>query len=157
MKICIAVFILLLLPNLAHAQPAEVEDVESAEVADVIAAVRELWEAMRAGDSTRARTVVHEDAIGYSIDLRAEETVLRHATPDAFIAAIGSPRDDVWDERVFNERVEIDGALATYFADYEFWLGSRQLHCGVDAFQLWKSVDGWKIFVLTDTRRACGE
>ena len=135
-----------------RAQPTDVEDHE---VAEVIAAVSELWEAMRTGDSTRARAVIHEDAIGYSVGMRGEETTFRHDTPDAFITAIGSPHEEVWDERVSNERVEIDGSLATYWADYEFWLGEQRLHCGVDAFQLYKTGEGWKLFVLSDTRRAC--
>jgi hypothetical protein len=50
----------------------------------------------------------------------------------------------------------VDGPFATYYADYEFWLGERRSHCGVDAFQLVKTDEaGWQIFILADTRRAC--
>lgn len=80
---------------------------------------------------------------------------MQQSNPENFITAIGTPHDQVYDERVFNEEVRIDGPLATYYADYEFWLGETLSHCGVDAFQLLKTDDGWQIFVLTDTRRAC--
>jgi hypothetical protein len=144
-------FILLLAPAVAFAQPTAVE-----EEAAVRAAVHELWEAMRTGNADRARAVVHPDARGYSVFAREGEVMLQgEDSLDAFLTAIGEPHDDVWDERVSNEEVRVDGPFATYYAHYEFWLGERRSHCGVDAFQLVKAEAGWQIFVLSDTRRAC--
>jgi hypothetical protein len=145
----------LLLALFASAPAASAQTAEGEEAA-VIAAVHELWEAMRTGDADRARAVVHPDARGYSVGVR-EGTVVLHQEDslDGFLTAIGEPRDAVWDERVSNEEVRVDGPLATYYAHYEFWLGDRRSHCGVDAFQLVKTEAGWQIFVVTDTRRAC--
>jgi hypothetical protein len=139
-------------PALATAQPTD-----SDEEAAVLAAVNELWEAMRAGDATRLRAVIHPDARGFSVGVREGEVqLMQEESLDGFIDAIGSPHDEVYDERVSNEEVRVDGPFATYYADYEFWLGERRSHCGVDAFQLVKTDEaGWQIFILADTRRAC--
>ena len=141
----------LLAPGLALAQPTDGD-----EEAAVRAAVHELWEAMRTGDAERARAVIHPDARGYSVGAGEDGEVMLHQdTPDAFITAIGEPHEAVWDERVSNEEVRVDGPFATYYADYAFWHGDEQSHCGVDAFQLVKTEAGWQLFVLSDTRRAC--
>ncbi len=123
--------------------------------AAVIAAVNELWEGMRAGDSTRVRAVIHPEARGFSVNVRDGVVRLSQDEPDGFVEAVGTPHDEVYDERVSNEEVRVDGPFATYYADYEFWAGDRRSHCGVDAFQLLKTEAGWQIFILSDTRRAC--
>lgn len=151
MRRCLLVAFLLLVSTPVLAQSSEGMTDEEA----VLAAVNELWEGMRAGDSTRVRAVIHPDARGFSAGVRNGEVMMQQSNPENFITAIGTPHDQVYDERVFNEEVRIDGPLATYYADYEFWLGETLSHCGVDAFQLLKTDDGWQIFVLTDTRRAC--
>jgi hypothetical protein len=143
----------LLAPTIAAAQP----DADRGEEAAVLAAVNELWEGMRTGDSTRVRAVFHPDARGYSVGVRDGQVLLyQEETLDAFVTAVGTPHDEVWDERVSNVEVRVDGPFATYFADFEFWLGERRTHCGVNAFHLVKTDGaGWQIFVLSDTRHLC--
>jgi hypothetical protein len=46
--------------------------------------------------------------------------------------------------------------LAQAWCDYAFYVDKSYSHCGVDAFQLFKGKDGWKIFHLADTRRKTG-
>jgi len=70
-----------------------------------------------------------------------------------FIDAVGQPKEQVWNEPIWNEKVEIDGNLASVWVDYAFYVDDQFSHCGVDAFHLIKQVDGWKIFHLVDTRR----
>ena len=52
--------------------------------------------------------------------------------------------------------MRIDGPLAVVTVDYTFYAGPRLSHCGIDAFQLFRGPEGWKIFQLTDTRRRTG-
>lgn len=136
----------------AHGQGAlSVQDDEAA----VLAAVHELWGGMRAADSARVRAVIHPEARAFSVSVHDGHVMLTQDAPNAFIEIIGTPHDDVYDERVSNEEVRVDGPFATYYADYAFWLGDQRSHCGVDAFQLVKTGAGWQIVVLSDTRRAC--
>jgi type II secretory pathway component PulL len=69
---------------------------------------------------------------------------------------VGTPHDQVWDERTRNEVVHQDGTLASVWMDYSFYAGDRFSHCGVDAFLLAREGDDWKIVSLADTRRREG-
>ena len=52
--------------------------------------------------------------------------------------------------------MRIDDNLATVWNQYAFYLGDTLHHCGVDAFQLFRSSDGWKIIQVSDTQRTEG-
>ena len=47
--------------------------------------------------------------------------------------------------------VQIRDNLATVWVKYAFYLDGEFLHCGVDAFMLARTNDGWKIVSLADT------
>ncbi len=139
--------ILLAFPSSALAQSAEQE---------VMATVQRLFDGMRAGDSTVVRSVFHPSARLVSVGMREGAPVLREDAIDAFVAAVGTPHDEVWDERIWNTQVRVDGNLATAWMDYAFYLGERLSHCGVNAFQLFRGPEGWRIIQIADTRRREG-
>jgi Putative lumazine-binding len=120
--------------------------------AEVMATVQRLFDGMRAGDSGMVRSAFHPEAR------------LARATPDGlsanpldpFVTAIGTPHDQVWDEVIWDSEVQVDGHLAQVWTQYAFYRGDQFSHCGVDAFQLVNTADGWKIFQLTDTTRRDG-
>ncbi|HET9332485.1 MAG TPA: nuclear transport factor 2 family protein [Gemmatimonadota bacterium] len=127
------------------------------EEAAVMAVVEAMFDAMRAGDSTAFRAVLHPSATGASAFVReGEPTLAREASLEGFVQAVGTPHDQVWDERIWDAEVRIDGLLATVWTPYAFYLGEELSHCGVDAFQLFKGQDGWKVFHIADTRRREG-
>ena len=59
----------------------------------------------------------------------------------------------MWDERIGDVEVHIDGGLATAWVPYAFYLGEEFSHCGANAVHLARTSEGWKIIHLTDTRR----
>jgi hypothetical protein len=135
----------------ASAQPADAP-ADSAEQA-VRATVKALFDGMRAGDSAAVRAVFHDAARLYTA-LGPADTAAGRSTPvDAFVRAVGAPRDRVWDERTWDVTVRIDGPLAQAWVPYVFYRGEERSHCGVNAVQLVRTADGWRILQLTDTRR----
>ena len=119
------------------------------EEAAVVAAVEQLFEAMRVGDSEMARAVFHPEArLG-----RAGEDGISFRPADGFVEAIGRPRDEVWDEPVWDWTVQIDGRLAQMWTRYAFYRGEEFSHCGWEGFQLYRSDAGWQITQLVDTMR----
>ena len=117
------------------------------EEAAVVAAVEQLFEAMRVGDSEMARAVLHPEArLG-----RAGEDGISFQPADGFIEMIGRPRDEVYDEPVWDWTVQIDGRLAQMWTRYAFYRGEEFSHCGWEGFQLYKSDTGWQITQLVDT------
>ena len=137
----------LVLACLAGAPTAQAQETD--EEAAVVAAVERLFEAMRTSDSTMARAVFHETArLG-----RAQDEGITFNSVDGFIAAIGSEKDQVWDEPIWDWTVHVDGRLAQMWTKYAFYLGEAFSHCGVDAIELYRSDAGWQITQLVDTNR----
>lgn len=124
--------------------------------AAVRAVIDQLFDGMRAGDSTMVRAVFHTEARMWTIGERDGTPVLREGSVDRFVTAVGTPHDQVWDERIWDVEIRIDGRMATAWVPYAFFLGNTFSHCGVNAFQLVDEGPGWHILALTDTRRQDG-
>jgi hypothetical protein len=123
--------------------------------AEVVAVVNALFDGMRRVDSAMVRPLFHPKARLISLDLRNPGRGTRvEESAEAFIGVIGSPRTELWDERLSNVKTMIDGSLASVWADYTFYRGTTLSHCGVDHFLLVKEGTAWKILELADTRRA---
>jgi len=122
---------------------------------EVIQTIQQLFEGMRKGDSTMVRSVFYENARLLTI-VNKNEPILHEGSVDKFVEAVGTPHEEVWDERVEEFVVRIDGDLASAWIPYTFYLGNQLSHCGVNAFQLFRSKEGWKIIQITDTRRKTG-
>ena len=123
-----------------------------------MATVRRLIDGMRAGDSTAVRAAFHPLATLASVSIREGRPELRMdpSGVDGFVRAVGTPHDEVWDERVWDVVVQVDGDLATAWVPYAFHLGDTFSHCGVNAITLVRDQAGWRINQLTDTRRRDG-
>jgi len=121
---------------------------------NVIATIDKMFDAMRAGDSTALRQCFHST-------MRLQSTLFdKEGRPrivngdiEKFISAVGTPHDEMWDEKIWSYDVKIDDNLATVWTEFTFYLGKKLSHCGVNAFQLYRSPIGWKITQITDTRR----
>lgn len=132
------------------AQEATFTDEEKA----VYNVVLNVFDAMRAGDSTMlGKSFMPDVQMFTAIYDKDGNPVLNRGSLHQFKLAIGSPHDRIYDEPIWNTEIKIDGLLAQVWTDYAFYLGDTFSHCGVDAFQLFKTKEGWKIFHLTDTRR----
>ena len=123
---------------------------------EVLAVVRRLFDAMRAGDSAALRSTMAPGVVLVSVSDRPGAPPFVVDSMESFIRAVGTPHAEVWDERTSNEVVHVDGRLAVVWADYAFYLGGGFSHCGVDTFQLVRTPAGWKIVALADTRRREG-
>lgn len=141
--------------TLASVLPA-VSLAQSREEEEVLKPIRRLFDGMRKADSAMARTAFHPDVSFISTGVRNGQPVVRKESLDNFLGVVGTPRAEMLDERVWNEKVQIDGPLASAWMDYALFIGTRFSHCGVDAFQLAKTADGWKIIAIADTRRTEG-
>ncbi len=129
----------------------------SGEKTAVIAVIQKMFDGMRAGDSATVSSVFDASARLQTIFTGQDgQPALRSDGIEKFVEAVGTPHDQIWDERIWSYDVNIDGQLATAWTEYTFFLGEKMSHCGVNAFQLFKSENGWKITQITDTRRRTG-
>jgi len=132
----------------------EAQDAKS----EVMGVVKRLFDGMRAGDSTMVRSVFHPQVRMITALVREGKPMVRIETSvDGFVQAVGTPRPQPLDERIWGEKVEIDGPLASVWVDYALYIGERFSHCGIDHFLLVKNEAGdWKILEIADTRRTEG-
>lgn len=143
---------LALAPAAAFAQQTPAANEEAA----VAAAVRRLFDGMRAADSAMVRAAFHPEATLRTVAVRQGQTMTRTDQLQGFVTAVGTPHDQVWDERISDLQIRIDGPLATAWMNYTFYAGATKSHCGVNSFELVKMADGWKITHIADTRRREG-
>ena len=121
---------------------------------EVKAIVDQLFVGMKTGDSSLVAKSFTADATLQSVSISADGKVKTSKNGVAgFIKAIGTPHQEMWDERIYDLRTQVDGPMATVWAPYKFYLGEKFSHCGVNAFVLVKTENGWKIAGITDTRR----
>lgn len=141
------VLILLAAPVQLRAQTSEETSVREV--------INRLFTAMHKGDSTMLRSAfATEVTMATATKNKEGKPVLRREySINDFVKAVGKPQSQPISEEIWNLKIQIDGEFAQAWCDYALYVGNKFNHCGVDAFQLHKGPDGWKIFHLADTRR----
>lgn len=128
---------------------------QDAERTAVLATVQKVFDAMRTRDTILLKSAF--DTTARLVGVRARDTSIALTTVSQFGAGLNrAPAGDVWNERIFDPDVRIDGDLAQVWAYYTFHRNKDFTHCGVDAFMLRKLGSQWKITQLADSRRTTG-
>ncbi|MEP1095492.1 MAG: nuclear transport factor 2 family protein [Cyclobacteriaceae bacterium] len=123
---------------------------------EIMKVVNNVFDAMRTNDSTLLKACFVEDPTTFTVSRREGKTNFVRDNFQGFIDAVGRPKEEMWNEPIWNEKIQIDDDLASVWVDYAFYRGKdgdQFSHCGVDAFHLVKLEGNWKIFHLVDTRR----
>ena len=148
MRILIFIIGCLVIPRL-YAQDRQREAVRSV--------VLSVFEGMRAADSAMVSAAFTPTANMYTITKGENgRTNFREGSLSTFLQAVANPRDEVWNEPLWDIEIKIDQGFAQVWASYAFYLDNQFSHCGVDAFHLLQTAEGWKIFQVTDTRKKQG-
>lgn len=132
--------------------PAAAQD----DATDVLGVVERLFDGMRQRDTALLATLFDPGARLVSTGMSEGAPVARAISLPEFIAAVGRGQGDAWIERIYHPEVRVSDNLASVWTWYTFHVGERLSHCGVDAFQLVRGSDGWRIVALADTRRVEG-
>lgn len=139
-------FFLWVIPVFGYAQKAEKKAVRQV--------IDQLFQGMRTGDSSLVRKTFFTNAtLNTSFVNPKGEATLHCDSIHSFLKAIGTPHEEVWDERLLSCEIRIDDNLATVWTKYAFYVDNVYSHEGVNAFQLAKVDGSWKILIITDTRR----
>lgn len=139
--------------SLLHAL-AQSEDLQKKEVMDIVFT---LFEGMRQADTTLIKSVFIVDALLHTTTTDAQgNSKLVTQQLEQFITAISKAQPDMLNEPLWDYDVQIDNNFASVWTKYAFYYGKSFSHCGVDAFHLLHTNEGWKIFHLVDTRQKEG-
>jgi hypothetical protein len=129
----------------------------SPEAPAVLATVQHLFDAMRAKDTAAFRAVFEPGARLTGMRTRPSGEVVLQSLPwEQFAMRSLNDTRGEWLERAWSAEVRVHGTLATVWAEYDFHLGGKATHCGVDAVQLLKTGGEWKIVAIADTYEPTG-
>lgn len=125
--------------------------------APVLATVQRLFDGMRTRDTALMRSAFLPGAKLFGMRTRQDGTsYVQQLTEQQFAEFVARDTRAAWTERAFNPEVRIEGTLATVWAAYDFHFGGEMSHCGVDAVQLLRTADGWRIVSIADTFQRTG-
>jgi len=149
--------LLLTIVLLGSSVPAVAQDA-AAQKAAVMAAVQKLFDGMRARDTVALAQVLDSSA-------RLVTTFGANGVPDMDVTAVPvfihivatAQPGQLLDERIDTPVIELEDNLASVWVKYRFYIGERFSHCGLDAMQLARTINGWQIIALADTRRMPAE
>ena len=146
----ITFFIALLISSSLFAQKSDEVEVKNTIV--------KFFDAFHKQDSVAINALVSKDLTLQSIG-KNREGARQLSTQEfsAFLKSIVSiPKDQKFEEKLLDFKIQIDGDMANAWTPYEFWFNDKFSHCGVNSFQLVKLEGTWKIIYLVDTRRREG-
>lgn len=122
--------------------------------AAITGVVDKLFEGMRTRDTALMRSLFVSEA--RMLGLTQQGTV-RASPIDGWLSGVGrSTPDAPWRERTWDHMIRVEGNIAQAWMQYDFHVGDRFSHCGVDALDLIRVGSEWKIVSVMDTRRTTG-
>lgn len=120
-------------------------DAQTADDRDaVLKTVQAFFDTMTARDVEGARRIMVADGRFYAMEMRKPATPLQSFTNEEYFGRLQRSQQTNR-ERIWNPEVRVHGLIATVWAPYDFWTDGKFSHCGVDAFDLIMTPDGWKI------------
>lgn len=123
----------------------------------IMDAIRVFFDGLADQDSVAMMSVTDPGTRLVLTSSKADGSTLMRSIPiENFVGLIMSPQGDSLLETYWDPSVRVHDNLATVWLQYNFYIGERLDHCGEDAFQLFRSDEGWKIIAIADTQRRIG-
>jgi SnoaL-like domain len=138
-------------PLLAQKPPGAQADASK----EVMSVVNRLFDSMRTREVERLRALFIPEGQLISTSLRDGQPATRVLSLDGFARLVKETKEP-FSERMFEPEVRVHGDLATVEGWYDFHVGQRLTNCGMNAFQLVRTSDGWKIAHVASTIQTKG-
>ena len=122
----------------------------------VIATVQKLFDAMLSRDVEAAKRLAIPEAWLTAVREENGQPVSRSQSIHDFAENLGKGQGRLI-ERMWDPEVRVRGRIATLWAPDDFHRDTTFSHCGIDAIDLVRTADGWKIAggVYTVEREGC--
>jgi hypothetical protein len=110
----------------------------------VLKTVQVFFDTMTARDVEGAREILMPQGRFHAMSMRDGKPDTRAFSNEEYFSILQSEKRTLR-ERMWNPEVRVHGLIATVWAPYDFWIDGKFSHCGIDAFDLIKTEDGWTI------------
>ena len=127
--------------------PASGQEGASGDVdrAAVLAAVETFFTSMTERDVAAARSVLEPQGRFFSVRIGADgDRSVRSFTNQEYLDGLADGTV-VQRERMWDVQVRVHGDIATVWGPYDFHRDGIFSHCGVDAFDLIRTTQGWRL------------
>lgn len=122
----------------------------------VKACINQLFTAMNTGDSALLVSCFTQNGKLQSIINNKDGITARDELVNKFASSVSKAPKGSLDERISFDMIKMDGPLASVWTPYSFYYNGKLSHCGVNSFQLLRTIAGWKIQYIIDARRKDG-
>lgn len=124
---------------------------DSVAIADI---VQNVFDGMRESDTSKMAPYMHGNVKMQSLSVdESGNKVSQLNGASGWLNAVAQNQGDIWNEQIDNLSIQSDGAVATAWMDYKFYLGDQLSHCGINSFQFIKIDGKWKIIYIIDSRK----
>jgi hypothetical protein len=110
----------------------------------VMKTMQAFFDTMTARNVEGARQILQPQGRFHAMSMKDGKPDVRAFANEEYFAQLQASKQKM-QERIWNPDVRINGLIATVTAPYDFWIDGKLSHCGVDAFDLIKTEEGWKI------------
>jgi len=110
----------------------------------VMKTMQAFFDTMAAHDVEGARRILQPQGRFHAMTMKDGKPDVRAFANEEYFAQLQASKQKM-QERIWNPEVRINGLIANVSAPYDFWIDGKFSHCGVDAFDLIKTEEGWKI------------
>ncbi len=111
---------------------------------EVLKVVQAFFDTMTARDVEGARKILQPQGRFHATRMRDGKLEIRGFANEEYLADLQASKTRM-QERIWNPEVRIRGVIATVWAPYDFWIDGKLSHCGIDAFDLIKTEEGWNL------------
>ena len=125
------------------------------EKSHVLGTVQKLFDAMAANDTAAAALTVFDGVSLVGTSETSAGSVTNQMDRAAFFGSIAD-RSVPMLERMWDATVKIRGGIATVWTPYDFYREREFSHCGIDAVNLVRTNDGWRITSIIWTTEQTG-
>ena len=121
---------------------------------EVQTAIETFFVGFHAKDSVKMKTICSDKMTMQSISEDGKNVKLSDENVHNFFKTVATlPSTLVFEERILDYKIQIDGSMAHAWTPYELYFNGKLYSSGVNAFTLVKQDEVWKIIFLIDTRR----
>lgn len=131
-----------LITILCAVAPAITDAQGTADRDQVLKTVQAFFDTMTAKDVEGARKILMPQGRFHAVRMR--DGNVRSFSNEEYLADLQAAKRTMR-ERIWNPEVRVRGAIATVWTPYDFWIDGKYSHCGIDAFDLVKTDEGWKL------------
>jgi hypothetical protein len=124
----------------------------------ILKAVQTFFEGIAEADSVKLASVLLPGGVFVSVREDGEEWRTGVQTINEFLESVSEWTSQLY-ERMWDPKVLIHGRIAVVWTPYDFYIDKEFSHCGMDAFNMVKTDNGWVIAgaLYTVERSGCEE